>query len=314
MNKIPVDVIIPVYNGERYIAEALASVVAQTVLPSHIIVVNDGSTDKTGEIVEKFSSKVPIIHLKKKNGGLSSARNAGINRSKAKYLAFLDADDRWEPTKLEKQWAVFQKTKLPRLGVVYCDYYIIDDASEKLDAGRFQLIPTCKGDIYPALLNTNVVASSGSGVLVKRDCFVKAGTFDESLTSSEDWDMWLRIAESFQFDYVYEELVAIRRHAHNMQNNTKGMMLSDIRVLNRHAKALLNYPPRFRSPGNAAYPPLVLLLIKDLFNGRFIAKVWRTMSPDLRKHFLLQMPFIVIDMAIKAPPILVKQLQRKLAR
>lgn len=309
---LPIDVIIPVYNGERYIEEAICSVLAQTRLPKQLIVVNDGSTDRTETIVKQFKATVPIVQIIKKNGGLSSARNAGIAGSISPYLAFLDVDDRWEPTKLERQWAVFQNSTIPKLGVVYCDYYIMNSQGVRVEEDRFKLNPAFRGNLFEPLLNNNIVASSGSGVLVKRDCFTKAGNFDESLANSEDWDMWLRIAVDYNYDYTPEQLVGIRRHQSNMSNDIMSMMNGLIRVLNKHANALLRYPAHFRSPGNAAYAPLALLLVKDITNRQFMKLIWQAMSPDLKKHFLRQLPFVLTDLTIKAPPFLIKRLIRTL--
>ncbi len=311
-SSLPIDVIVPVFNGQEYIEEALASIAAQSRRPHQIIVIDDGSTDDTAKVVKKFTSKIPIVYVFKKNGGLSSARNAGILKSSSDVLAFLDADDRWEPSKLAKQWHVFEQSILPKIGVVYCDYYLMDSQSTRLRIDRFRLNPACRGNIYSALLETNVVASSGSGVLVKRECFERAGLFDETFSNCEDWDMWLRIAHYFEYDYVPEELVGIRRHNGNMQNNVREMSIGRIKVLNKHAQALLRYPPHFRSPGNSAYAPLVVQLIKDITNRHFIKRAWSTMSLDLKKHFWRQFPFVMADFLIKVPFFLAKRVMSRL--
>lgn len=231
-----IDVIIPVFNGAKYIAEAINSVDNQTLRPRTIIVVNDGSTDQTTNLVKKYQkqAKCKIILYSKNNGGLSSARNYGIKKSTAGLLAFLDADDLWLPTKLEKQLELFNKPSYKNLGVAFCDYEMIDE-NGKVDQSipRSRLDQSSRGNIYTKLLEGNKVAGSGSGVLIKREVFQKVGYFDENLPAAEDWDMWLRIAREFDFDYVSQKLVQIRRHQTNMSNSEFRLLKGITLVLNK---------------------------------------------------------------------------------
>lgn len=228
--KTTLSVIIPVFNGEKYIKKAVDSVLNQTFLPQEILIVNDGSTDKTKSIIEEYQksySNLRCVH--KTNGGLSSARNTGIKEAKGDFLAFLDADDLWEKTKLEKQMQVFQNSKFKDLGVVYCDYYNFDEKGNRIkDSEYFQLNESIKGNIYKQLIVGNLVASSGSGVLIKKECFEKVGFFDEKLKACEDWDMWFRIAQFYEYDFVPEKLVGLRRHNKNMQNDIGLMIMNKI--------------------------------------------------------------------------------------
>lgn len=230
-----IDVIIPVYNGEKYIKEAIESVLNQTLLPDNIFVVNDGSTDRTQEIIDGYKKfSVPVICINKKNGGLSSARNAGIKASKNKFVAFLDADDIWLPNKLAKQIEVFNITCDNKLGVVYSDFTNINEKGEIIEKyDDFQFDKTWRGEIFEKLIIKNKVAGSGSAVLVKKECFEKVGLFDENLKAAEDWDMWLRIAQKFTFDYIYEPLVKLRRHSDSMQSDRFRMHLAYIDFFNK---------------------------------------------------------------------------------
>jgi glycosyltransferase involved in cell wall biosynthesis len=220
-----IDVVIPVYNGEKYIERAITSVMEQTLLPDRLIIVDDGSTDMTPVLISAYAGKgVTIEYVGKPNGGLSSARNEGIIRSSSSLIAFLDADDEWYPDKLERQIEVFRSTDFANLGVVYCDYTLIDaNGEEEKEHFKFEIDHTVRGDVVDKLFEANKIAASGSGVLVKKECFDKAGLFDEALGVGEDWDMWLRIAKYFQFDYVPLPLVKIRRHGENMQGNEGNM-------------------------------------------------------------------------------------------
>jgi glycosyltransferase involved in cell wall biosynthesis len=232
--KPPVDVVIPVYNGERFITDALASVVSQTHAPQKIIVVNDGSTDGTGRVVDSFPSTIPIQHVKKANGGLSSARNAGILNSDSHYVAFLDADDLWEPSKIEQQIALFSRSPYRDLGAVYCGTRKVDACGTLMgrpDARSFET--GIRGQILDHLIHSNCITGSASSVMIRRDCFATIGLFDESLPTCEDWDLWLRLALHFQFDFVDEPLVRIREHGANMSTNTDRMIVGRILVLSK---------------------------------------------------------------------------------
>ena len=229
-----VDVIIPVYNGERYIISALDSVVNQTHPPEKIIVVDDGSTDNTSNLVKSFEASIPIFYVKKANGGASSARNAGILLCSSKFIAFIDADDEWYPEKLENQLKVFSKGEFTNLGVIYCGYEIIDENGYPTDEHYvLKGDTTIRGQVFEKLLYGNMITGSGSSVFVKRECFERVGGFDESLINCEDWDMWLRIAESYCFDYSPLNLVKIRRHDQNIQNLRSLMFSSQILFFNK---------------------------------------------------------------------------------
>ncbi len=217
-----IDIIIPVYNGEDFIEEALSSVIKQTYKPENVFVINDGSTDKTKEIVEKYAhtSPISITLIQKENGGLSSARNRGIKESTAEYIAFLDADDVWESTKLEEQMHVFENTEYPTLGLVYCGYDIINTHGiHDTDEYVVPLDTTYRGMVFEKVLSANKILSSGSGVLIKKEVFDTVGLFDETLRFGEDWDMWIRIAEKYAIDYTPQKLVHIRRHEESMTTN-----------------------------------------------------------------------------------------------
>lgn len=234
-----VDVVIPAYNAARYIEETLSSVASQVDALYKIIVVNDGSTDRTQELVSQFAAKHPHLSIQiieQVNAGLSAARNAGIQASTAPYIAFLDADDLWLPEKLTKQLAVFNQTKNDKLGLVYCAYGVISEDSVRLPSVAV-ISPSLRGDASRKLLQGNFISGSGSAVLIKRTVFDAVGLFDEKLRAGEDWDMWLRISRNFLVDYCPEELVLIRLHEANMQKDTLRMLSADLMILNKFVLA-----------------------------------------------------------------------------
>lgn len=240
--KKTIDVIIPVYNGLPYVLTTLRSVMSQTLKPDRILVINDGSTDKTVEEITKIQNahpEMPIEIINKVNGGHSSATNEGIRHSKADFIALVDADDTWEPTKLEKQVSVFEKSKIPNLGVVYTDYKCIDQKDNIIHFPGFKLDPEARGDLSQLLLRKgNLIAGSNSAVLVKTECFKKAGFFDEFLRCGEDWDMWLTISKDFNYDFVPETLVYIRRHPQNLSNVPMIHLKSNLYILQKRASEL----------------------------------------------------------------------------
>src|SRR3989344_2991098 len=233
---LAIDVVIPAYNGENFILDALKSAINQTLPPHKIIIVDDGSTDKTNEMVSEYAktSKINIEIIKKTNGGLSSARNAGIKASNAEFVAFLDADDMWDKEKLEKQLDVFQNTEFKNLGLVYCDYDLIKTNGEKdIESYKVPLDKKARGFVFKKILQTNKILSSSSGVLIKRNVFNIVGFFDENLRFAEDWDMWIRIAEKFEVDYRDEKLARIRRHEESMSRHIYKVFLGDINFFNK---------------------------------------------------------------------------------
>lgn len=232
-----IDVIIPAYNAGMFIAQTLQSVLLQDAPIHSVIVVNDGSSDDTQAKVLGFAQQNPelnLILINQANSGLSAARNAGIKQSHADYIALLDADDLWQPNKISSQIELLKHRSQPLLGVVYCGYRLIDEIGQVISTKPRDIIsPTLRGNIYQSLLRGNFISGSGSSALIKRTVFNAVGLFDEQLKACEDWDMWLRIARQFQFDYVDSDLVLIRVHPNNMQKDGMRMLSAELMVLNK---------------------------------------------------------------------------------
>lgn len=207
-----ISVIIPNYNYGDYIADAIESVLSQTYPEVEIIVVDDGSTDDSKSKVIKYGSRVRLVQ--QQNKGVSAARNRGIAESNGRFIAFLDADDKWHPEKLSRQ---FEQMNNPKVGMVYCGLQYMDAK------GRFLSVNLSGSEGYVlkelALLEGPGVPASGSSALVRRECFERVGLFDESLSTSADWDMWRRIACHYEIRIVREPLVFYRVHASGMHHN-----------------------------------------------------------------------------------------------
>src|SRR5690606_10159523 len=156
------------------------------------------------------------------------ARNLGIEKSTAAFLAFLDADDLWHPEKLEKQMQLFDQGGV-HLGLVYCGHQVIDEngATLPLSHNKAQMP---NGRIFDRMLMANLINGSSSAALVRRECFTSLGVFDETLRGTEDWDMWLRISEHYSIDRAPDPLVSIRQHAASTQTDTFGMLKATVAI------------------------------------------------------------------------------------
>lgn len=190
-----ISAIIPLYNGGKFIEESLRSVLAQTVLPKEIIVVDDGSSDNGPDLVRAMIANYPLIRLlSKPNGGQSSARNFGVQHSTGDLVALLDQDDIWYSTHLEKLFAPFADTSSGQeLGWVYSDLDEIDTDGLMICHNFLSSLPTPhpKRDIFVCLREDMFVLPSAS--LISRKAFDEVGGFDEMLSGYEDDDFFMRV-------------------------------------------------------------------------------------------------------------------------
>lgn len=223
-----VSVVIPAYNAAWCIRRAVDSVLAQDFRDFELIAVDDGSTDDTAAILAGYGDAVRVIS--KPNGGLSSARNAGISAARGVFVAFLDADDWWMSAKLARQVALM---------VAHPDLLFCSTASAvQTPAGERLADWSCGlGNVstLESIFSVNAyVAGSGSAVLAKREAFSRAGGFDESLRSLEDIDMWMRLAALGGFACIDEVLVCIEKSAASMSGNLDVMRSAAIQVMRKN--------------------------------------------------------------------------------
>ena len=231
-NKI--SVVIPVYNGELFIARAITSVLNQSVKPYELIVVNDGSKDHTGEILATYGDTVKVVSIA--NGGVANARNVGIKACTGDYIAFLDADDIWYEHKLKLQLEVFER--YPQVGFCCCDYAYFDEPSQTIkkhflrfeNDSNFNFDEPLKKTGFPLLLKENFVGTC-STVIFKRALTDQVGFFDASLRQSEDYDMWIKFSLVTEFVVLSAELLEKKTHETNLTNNFLETMLCHERVL-----------------------------------------------------------------------------------
>lgn len=200
-----VSVIIPTYNRAHLIVEALESVFAQTYADFEVIVVDDGSTDDTEEILAPYRDR--IRYIKQENAGVSAARNHGIFEAKGEYIAFLDSDDIWFPEKLEKQMRFFENH--PNCSFLCSDFLRGTSLSDNPQPqhSRFRSTSILRFEDFG---EGNYVTTPS--VLAKKAVFYKAGLFDSSIRVSEDYDLWIRIAHDFECWFDEEPLCFTRDH------------------------------------------------------------------------------------------------------
>lgn len=224
MNTPTVSVIIPTYNRGHMIGEAIKSVLSQTYWDLELIVVDDGSTDNTAEVVRLFhDDRLRYIKLKERSGASSVPRNTGLRVATGEYIALLDSDDEWMPNKLELE--VKYLNTYPSVGLVYSNYTYFGSREGYRKSGfeGARLPHTLTG-----LFLDNPISSSAA--LIRRACFDKVGYFDESVVQSGDFDMWLRIAKDFVIDYINTPLARYRLHDRNRHLNTEPSLVGEIAV------------------------------------------------------------------------------------
>jgi glycosyltransferase involved in cell wall biosynthesis len=227
-----VSVVIPAYNYAHYLPRTLDSILKQDYPNVEIVVVDDGSTDNTREIVASYGDKIRYVY--QQNAGLSAARNTGIKEAKFEYLGFIDADDEWRPTLISRIMGAFQR--LPgEFAIVACHYDYIDADSKPLPVKNLIPIEEREFNCRDFILKTRFTSSSA---IITRKAFDTCGTYDVTLRSSEDRDIWIRIASKFRVYIVGERLSLIRRHPHNMSKHADRMKQNIRRVLQKtyHAK------------------------------------------------------------------------------
>lgn len=205
-----VSVVIPCFNHARFLAEAVDSALGQTRPAAEVIVVDDGSTDETGRVLDAYAGRVRVV--RQGNRGVSAARNAGAALATGDLLAFLDADDVWLPGKLAAQAELFAAPPAP--GLVHCGVEEIDAHGRALRTRLDGLDGRVAEEML--LFRRTVILGGGSGAVVTRALFAEVGGFDETLATSADWDLHHRIARRAPVGFVPRVLLRYRVHGGNM--------------------------------------------------------------------------------------------------
>ena len=222
-----VSVVIPVYNGHRFVGRTLNSALAQSYRPLEIIVVDDGSTDETPRIVEAAAAADSRIRFfRRQNRGIAATRNFAISHAKGKLVAPLDADDLWHPQKIARQVEVMAASS-PAVGLVYCWSVEIDESD--LIIPSLASLKTRKRSIAEGLVTERLARGCfiecGSSPLIKRSLIDAVGGYDANLRpqGADDWKLYLALSEICEFAVIPEYLVGYRQAAGSASRNLKAM-------------------------------------------------------------------------------------------
>lgn len=209
-------VIIPSYNSELYVGDAIESALCQAGVTFEVIVVNDGSTDGTRDVLASFGQNIKIVD--QANMGISGARNSGAMTAQGNYLAFLDADDIWLPGKLSAQSRKIKEG----YQVVYTNRFNFGQISD-LPEIQSDVVKMKGGDIWEDLLFGNMITASSS--IISTELYKSLGGFRNELRSCEDWDLWLRCSEKCPIGYCSEPLLKYRIHPGSLSRNYRFMSM-----------------------------------------------------------------------------------------
>jgi glycosyltransferase involved in cell wall biosynthesis len=220
-----ISTIIPVHEQPDLLRDALNSINKQTVDDYEVVVVDDASSTDFEPIINAYGDQVRLI-THEENQGAAAARNTGIEHANGEYVAFLDADDTWEPTKLEKQREVFE-SRDDNLSLVYTGF-----VQYELDGIEWERYPEARGDIYIDELERDRIHPT-STVMVRRDALNGVGRFDTDLPSRQDYDLWIRITEHYDVDYVNEILVDKREQPNSISKDFDSRIEGDLAVFEK---------------------------------------------------------------------------------
>lgn len=222
-----VTVIIPTHNRAAMIERSVQSALAQSYEDLDVIVVDDGSTDNTAEVVERIVDDRLRYIRREKNAGAQAARNAGVRAASGDLIAFLDSDDEWDPLKIELQVEKLS-TCPPSVGMVYCGIRRIDQDGRTVP----DRIPRYRGRLFERLLQKNIIGGM-SVALIRADVLREVGPFDERLRARQDLDMWLRIARHYEIDFVPEKLVVYHLHRGRTSENKAARLQGTLALLGK---------------------------------------------------------------------------------
>jgi len=278
-----VSVIIPNYNYAHYLREAIDGVLGQTYENIEIIVVDDGSKDDSRAVLESYSEKITMIF--QQNQGVSAARNNGAAAASGEYIAFLDADDAWLPTKVEKQITKFSENT--NFGLVHVGVDEVDPDGNSL----VHRLEGAEGNVSATLLmlGREGVLGGGSGAMLRRGVFDEIGGVDERLSTSADWDMFYRVSERYEVGFVPELLVKYRVHGSNMHTN---VAVFEHDMLLAFEKAFSSPTPEIAAVKQKAYGNLYQILAGSYYHagqyGGFAANSFKSLArePGNIRHFL----------------------------
>ncbi|MGD1703491.1 glycosyltransferase [Dapis sp. BLCC M229] len=221
-----ISVVIPVFNGQNTIKKTIESVLNQTWKDYELIIINDGSTDSTEEVISNISDpRIKVFNYP--NAGPSASRNRGTTIASGKYISFIDADDLWTPDKLEKQLQKLEENPQAKLAYSWTNY--IDESDNFLYPGGHI---TANGNVYEKLLLNNFL-ENGSNPLIDRQALIEIGGFDESLFAAEDMDVWFKLAFKYEFVAVPSPQILYRLSTNSLSTNLARVEKQTLEVIDR---------------------------------------------------------------------------------
>jgi len=222
-----VSVVMAAKNYARFLPAAVESVVAQTFHDWELVVVDDGSSDDTPDAIRPYLADRRVRYVRSDRLGQSRAKNLGVGLSRGEYVAFLDADDAWRPTKLERQLALFRDR--PEVGVVFCRRSLIDANGRPLPSPPSP--PPPRGRVPDRMFVQNFVCFSS--VVVRRGVFDHVGRFDPQWDLAIDYDLWLRVAKYHDFDFIDDALVLYRTGHGNLSQKLADRVATALSIMHR---------------------------------------------------------------------------------
>ncbi len=225
-----VTVVMAAKNYARFLPEAVDSVFAQSFADWELVIVDDGSTDATPAAVKPYLADPRVRYVRSDRLGQSRAKNLGVRLGRGEFVAFLDADDAWTPTKLEKQLAAFR----PNVGVVFCGRELMDESGTAIPRPPTPAPPV--GRVLDAMFVQNFVCFSSA--MARRTVFDHVGAFDPGLDLAIDYDLWLRVARHHEFEFVPDPLVRYRTGHGNLSRKLADRVATAFSIMHRHRGAI----------------------------------------------------------------------------
>lgn len=227
-----VSIVIPAYNAAWCVGRAIDSVLAQTWPHLDLIVVNDGSTDRTTDVVAAYGARLTCVD--QPNAGMSAARNAGIAAARGEYIAFLDADDRWQPEKLARQMDLMRASD----DLAFCSAAARFESPDGDGLGEWSCPPGGSATLADIFRNHAAIAGGASSVLARTALVRELGGFDAALRGAEDTDLWIRLTARGRFACIPEPLVVVLKHPQSVSRNYESMRRGSLTMLRKNRSLL----------------------------------------------------------------------------
>lgn len=236
-----ISAVITTWNRSKMLNRAIQSVLAQTFSDFELLILDNSSTDDTALVARSFRDP-RIRYIKHPPVNIAGARNIGLHESAGEYLAFLDDDDEWLPEKLADELSVFEKDATRKIGFVYGAYIHVDEATGK----TFETIyPKHRGDVYAyAVSHEDTFTGAASNPMLRKSAVVEVGGYDERVTTGEDYEMFLRLAKRYEFDYVSKPVLKIYIHVgYRLSHQVEAYINTEKIIYEKHYDFISSRPP-----------------------------------------------------------------------